>query len=182
MDLQGQFNACYLQDLRQLTAKCRRSAADYCALQYEATLRDADCAGLRKMNARPRASKSNQKTYFTSDLPNKIRATRQSATLRNPRRTVRPFAHGKLTPPSSSRWRRAPAKFAVYLRALSAARLEIADEHDFHVRPHLRERSLFGDIAHQALRIGEGIVAKRDDDAFWPRVDLFDMRLAGTEP
>ncbi len=44
--------------------------------------------------------------------------------------------------------------------------------------PNLGVVALLGHIANEPLRIGEGIVAERNDDALWTGVDLLDMRLA----
>ena len=57
--------------------------------------------------------------------------------------------------------------------------LEVANEDELHVGPHFRILALFGDIAHQTLRIGEGIVAERDDDPFGGQPRPFRHALCG---
>ncbi len=51
----------------------------------------------------------------------------------------------------------------------------VVEEHDLHVGPHARGRSLLADIGDQALRIGEDVVAEGEHRALRPGLDLLDI-------
>src|SRR3712207_4347479 len=53
--------------------------------------------------------------------------------------------------------------------------LDVAGEHDAHVRAHLGEGALLGDVGDEPGRVREGVVPERHDDALRPGLDLLDV-------